>query len=115
MSKQYECVFIRNNVHLYVFLRKLIKYAPLSPPPPPWFPPKPSSILNQAGPAWDPAGLGPGLEVEAAYKASWDEAAEQLPQLIDRLMCAVSATCVVACARQRVCLLCNVCVCIAAA
>jgi len=26
------------------------------------------------------------LEVEAAYKASWDEAAEQLPQLIDRLM-----------------------------
>ena len=24
------------------------------PPPPPWFPPKPSSILNQAGPAQDP-------------------------------------------------------------
>ena len=45
----------KKNVHLFVFLRRLIKYAP-SPPtlPPPWFPPKPSSILNQAGPAWDP-------------------------------------------------------------
>ena len=35
----------------------------LPPPPPPnhpGSPPKPSSILNQAGPAQDPAGPGPG-------------------------------------------------------
>ena len=48
----------KKNIHLSVFIRKLIKYAPFPPPPtpPPWLPPKPSSILNQAGPAQDPAG-----------------------------------------------------------
>ena len=30
-------------------------------PTPPWFPPKPSSILNQAGPAWDPVRPGTRL------------------------------------------------------
>ena len=30
------------------------------------------------------------LEVEAAYNASWEEASEKLPALIDRLMCVQS-------------------------
>ena len=51
----------KKNIHLIVFLRKLIKYAPFPPPHPTTLvPPKPSSILNQAGPAQDPAGPGPG-------------------------------------------------------
>ena len=35
------------------------------PHPPPWFPPKPSSILNQAGPAWDP--VRPGTRLLAQW------------------------------------------------
>ena len=30
------------------------------------------------------------VEVEAAYNASWEQAAEKLPALIDRLMCIVA-------------------------
>ena len=49
-------------VDLCVFLRKLIKYAPPFPPHPTTLvPPKPISILNQAGPAQMPARVNGAL------------------------------------------------------
>ena len=43
---------------LYCLLKPGRKPWTLGPQPPPWFPLKPSSILNQAGPAQDPVRLG---------------------------------------------------------
>ena len=65
----------KKNVHLYVFLGKLIKYAPSFPSPAPTPPPQASSILNQASQPSRP-GPGPGcwcsLGIELSIKLPFE-------------------------------------------